>query len=491
MQTISESPLEKLRGMVLASEAKAKSGVIQDQMKAAAVKLQQAEAKVQAATVEHYSRSRDITRDIQGVESEERTLAELTKRLARLSASEREAGSPLIEESRRDIAARREALESEKSRLVANLTEAKIEAKRLLAEYEALVQECETLKLDPGAAARDAETSAEALRGYSLDFQIRKVAREIEDAVLPFAELTKWEQKAQLKIWLGTIRNYQEACEAFAIAKNDPLSVSLDAAFRTLTSLSKEHTPGYILEFRRENKPPQGNWQDYIADAKVELERAAARATKVGRRNDSWHSSFMSAMMGEREARVVDEAECIDAIRDAIVGENGVLDDGFRDAVHRALLALGADNAVLLEIISPFVDAIDGDPRFTSLVRRVALAAPREDARVPDDILAVTKGKRCIIVGGQAKGTARATLEEAFQFGSLEWIGTSGAPAASLVERCRRGSLDYVLLLRGFISHAVSESLIPACKGTRTRIVMVNRGYGVAQIVDAFRSVTF
>ena len=473
MQTVPQSPLEQLRRLVVASEASSRADTLREQIRAASVGLQEAERKVQAAAADHASRSRNIDRGLTLIDAEERALAELMKRVARLGPADRAQSEPLIAESRRDIASRREALESEKKRLASNLADAKVEAKKRLAEYEALMAECDSLSVDPGDAAREVETVAMSLKGFSLEYQIQRLAAEVEDADKPFQFLSREEQKAQLKIWLGYVRSYQEMCRDTGVAREDPMSLTLDGVFGALTRMSKEQMPGFIPEFARGTTPPQGNWEYYIEDAREELARAARAASRRVRTKIQ-----------------VDEAAYINEIRRIVADDSGddlSFEADFCEAVHDALLALGADNPSLLEIISPFADVVDRDDRLTSLVRRLPVASTREGGRVPTEVLAWTKGKRGLIVGGQPNADAKATLESAFQFESLEWIASDGAPNGSLVNRCRQGTLDFIIVLIRFVSHSMSEGISVACRGVPTKLVKVHRGYGVSQVSAAFQ----
>ncbi len=116
--------------------------------------------------------------------------------------------------------------------------------------------------------------------------------------------------------------------------------------------------------------------------------------------------------------------------------------------------------------------------------------APHELVRAPvvESVLAQTRGKRAVIVGGTGgREDHRQALQSALELNELDWASSErGATGqfARTEERIRHGTYELVLFLAGYTSHK-SVPLLRACKATKVPLVYLPRGYSVAQVSRA------
>lgn len=104
---------------------------------------------------------------------------------------------------------------------------------------------------------------------------------------------------------------------------------------------------------------------------------------------------------------------------------------------------------------------------------------------VPAAVLAATRGKRALILGGQgAREEHRRALLAALCLASLDWApGERGkaAPYTRAVPRILHRSYDLILLLASFAGHS-SQGAVAAARETRTPLVYINGGYSVSRV---------
>jgi hypothetical protein len=106
------------------------------------------------------------------------------------------------------------------------------------------------------------------------------------------------------------------------------------------------------------------------------------------------------------------------------------------------------------------------------------------------DVLSATKGLRAIMIGGDIREDKRRSLQAVFEFDDLEWVPYESARPAmlkSIEQRVRNHGMDLVLILKEFVGHHVSESLRPLCEENGIPCLMVEHGYGAAQMAETLR----
>ncbi len=104
---------------------------------------------------------------------------------------------------------------------------------------------------------------------------------------------------------------------------------------------------------------------------------------------------------------------------------------------------------------------------------------------VPAAVLAVTRGKRALVIGGQgAREDHRLALIEALELEALDWTPGERAKAASysrLVPGIRAGRYGLVLFLVSFAGHKAAAA-VAAVKDTGATLIYLNGGYSVAKV---------
>lgn len=253
------------------------------------------------------------------------------------------------------------------------------------------------------------------------------------------------------------------------------IQLQLKKDFARLGQFSGDHQPGWVAGLGRHNPPEHGDW---TADAEIcwqTLQRelgALAMDAEMASLNPEVALGDLDTLLRE--------------------GAGGV---HIRRGAIRALNAgVSPDDSRLTRLLVPHLEALAGDKglkRLRKAVRAVTASTvvtdsePPPDASPPEDwpLWALTRGKSAVMVGGEPREPARQRVAEAFAFGSLAWeTGYDIRGVQRLAERIRGGGIDMVLLLARFISHKVTDVLVPALREAGIPWAMVERGYGVGGI---------
>jgi hypothetical protein len=277
---------------------------------------------------------------------------------------------------------------------------------------------------------------------------------------------------------------------------------ALRAWFPMMTHWSKLYRPGFVPGLSRKFGSERESW---LADAlhwwwvleeqanpgsTPELvERAAA-----GPRS-SWASEPPEWSAGPRG---VDEPE-LPSPADALKEVERAAADPNADLGAALQLALDAGvpqrNQRLLRALLPQSERVFALPGLKTLKTALREAgepdddeeeAEREITVVPalDDwpFFTFTEGKQAVIVGGDRRPQAAERIRDAFRFEDVEWEVKDPRRLRALAERVRSRSVDLVILLRSFISHAEQETVLDACRAASVPFVVVDAGYGVNQV---------
>jgi hypothetical protein len=362
--------------------------------------------------------------------------------------------------------------------------------------YQQLRKELD--RLQPQLA--DAFSNEDKLLGEAETYfpggQLQSLAREVEAGGPYFGVLTRPEQYAQLKIWIGRHRQFQAAGERDpdASAAGDEGQVLAQRVFHQLKGLSKQYEPGYIEAFRLDFHT---DWAAYIAEAQDQL----LQATELAR-----SSREREQMRGEHQAREVERQQQARETGRAAVAELKALmarvalpDEGldeFLGVLKQAVNGLGASDPELLELVMPYREVISGGNGLRALRRNLDRIrqdeTPRDDVSQAQfqDLLEFTQGRRALMIGGSVREDVRKTLQRVFNFDRLDWEPYEDAkPAAldSLEQRVRNHGVDLVLILRSFIGHHVTDRLRPICQQNGIPCLLVEHGYGPAQVGETLR----
>src|SRR5262249_21071789 len=102
-------------------------------------------------------------------------------------------------------------------------------------------------------------------------------AQEVDAGLNAFGSLSKLEQYARLKVWIGRFRSYQGSHDRDAELTEELQALS-HRTFHQLKWLSRQYEPGYIEAFRQDFST---DWAAYVAEAQEQW----VRGSEAGRRN--------------------------------------------------------------------------------------------------------------------------------------------------------------------------------------------------------------
>ncbi len=284
-------------------------------------------------------------------------------------------------------------------------------------------------------------------------------------------------QQALLGLFASRLRRLQDDTSSHL---RSLLALQLKKDFAKLTQFSNEHQPGWITGLSRSHKPESGSW---VGDAEF------------------WWNALRRELGGfalDAERAALNPEVALRELA-AVVGEDVPSPVRVRRAATRALNAgVQPEDVRLARLLVGHLDALSGDKALKRLRRAVRQAEASEaeasteaveedeaDAALPADwpYFERTRGRVAVMVGGEVREPALARIEAAFGFESVEWIsGWDIRTVQSLAERVGNGGVDFVVLLARFISHKVTDILLPPLRDGDVDWVMVRQGYGVNQL---------
>lgn len=492
---MSES-LDRLSEMVRLAEAKTRAQKLGAETRAAADSLQAAGANSRELEALLKERRPAIQRDLAKVAEDETRLKELTRKVASLKGSasltgeESKAFETEIEASRAEIDERRRVLQSELEDLMRQATEARAQLQSAMEHYQALRKELDRLQPQLAPEFSDADSLARAAETLTPAGQVRALAREVDAAIVHFGMLDAREQLLQLTLWIGRFRRLQ-AFEAGSLSEED--QTALQRIFPRLVGISKQYEPGYIEAFRQTFHT---DWDKYIADAEEQF-RLAADAARQRRETDVRRREQHSRDQDRQRLARLEGETALDELR-AIMARYHLPDEGldaFYSTLDRVILGIGASDPQLLELVSPYRDLLTGGEyrAVRKHLDRLNHAETREDEILQEsfkDLLELTRGRHALMIGGSAREDMRRSLQRVFEFDELDWESYEDKRPVfleSLKQRIKNRSIDMVLILKSFIAHHVPEQLRPLCQQSGIPCLMIEHGYGPAQVAETLR----
>jgi hypothetical protein len=488
--------LERLSEMVRQAEAKSRAQKLGVEARQAAEALRAAEERARIAEKRlHEERpSRQKARD--EADADDLKLKDLTRKIAQMlstgaiSKEDARTFTSECESSQGEIDIKRRTSLSELESMNRAALEARHALTAAMEQYALTRKELDRLQpqLAPDFAGDDRlARSAEMLLPAG---QIHALGREIDDAATHFGMLDNREQLAQLTIWIGRYRRLQ-ALELPDLTEED--RALLTRLFPRLVGISKQFEPGYIEAFRQGFNT---DWDAYVGEAEEQMRQSTENArrgkdSEVRRRDQQVREAERKHHARESAESAMEELKGV--IARYHLPEEGV--DEFQSALARVISGYGAGDADMLEIVTPYRDLLTGAD-FRAVRKhldRIRQEEEKSDESLQDmytDLLSLTKGRRVLMIGGSAREDMRRTLERVFQFDELDWEnyeGTRPAFLESLEQRIKNHGVDMVLILKSFIGHHVPERLRPLCEQNEIPCLMVEHGYGPAQVADTIR----
>ncbi len=324
-------------------------------------------------------------------------------------------------------------------------------------------------------------------------------AQEIRRALEGLDRLGPAEQYAELALWLGRLRRFQDDFDldeeaarevrySFGAINNARKRLEIDGYFDALDRSYSTNWERYIADWER--KLPEARRQDLL-DREEERRREAERArrAKEDAEAEAERQARLDGIVAELAAIAGTEAwrtdpEAAEEIRDLLIA--GVEADGcaqgkFVDAaVPFAPLAQGGDLRRLRRALAKRGIEFEASAAAPATEGDAALSALRP----------AWEGRRLAIAGGLPRPEIVDRLRSGIGLGEVRWFecfhGRDQLDQADA--SIRSGAFDHVLLLVRFSSHKLNL-LRDACAAAAVPYRMVDRGCGVQAIARALASV--
>lgn len=405
--------LEKLAELVRQAEAKTRARKIEAETQQAAEQFRHAESRARQAA-DHLRAVRPASlRTLEQADTDEQLLKDLTRKLAlykSMLGSEANA-EQLVATSQAEIERTRRQARVNLDEASRELEEARRELRGATDQYRQLRRELDRLQpeLAQQFAAEDRLLwDAEA---HFPGGQLHLLGHEVDAGMGAFGSLSKHEQYARLKVWIGRFRAFQASQDRDAELADELQSLS-HRVFHQLKWLSRQYEPGYIEAFRQDFST---DWTAYVAEAQEQLvqvietgrrtrdadsppirerdatsERSAAATSPPACRLDPGGATSPSAT-ATKEAPDSDEFPCYSLKQlEQLVTRVRLPDEGvdcFLQALKEVVATIGPAHPDLLRVVLPYCELVNGDDGLGALRRNLEqLRARRGRTSIPGSL---------------------------------------------------------------------------------------------------------
>ena len=289
--------------------------------------------------------------------------------------------------------------------------------------------------------------------------------------VAAWIEFPKDIQKALVGMVVSRSRHIQD--EIPEHLRTADLDAELDRVFSGMTAFSKREQPGFVFGLQRHHHSVGESW--------------AADAFR-------WWDGLTARLP---DPSVLDPDRAVHALKDAI--DEGGTDD---EIVSLALAALDAgvmhDDPTVVRLMTPHMEKLRKHTKFKRLRKAIRDAQEADEAfkkEMGEEAQALPKtwpfrhkvqGKNVVIVSGDLGEDARHRIQNAFKFGSVDWINTDVPEGIQLLPRTiRSGNVEIVIALHRFLATGWDKPGRAAAKGSNVPWVQVAGSYTVTAIREA------
>lgn len=265
----------------------------------------------------------------------------------------------------------------------------------------------------------------------------------------------------------------------------------LNSIFSRLTAFSATYRPGFVRGLTRSHGPYNDTWMADIRQWYRELTHTdTTAAPRV------WTSKPADPPPAveddEDEPEPLNPERSLSALRHLLDA-----DEPDRDLVCKAAMVcidagVRPTDPRLLRMLGMHLELLTKEPSLKNLRKAIRESqkeaeeeARKDNSTPPSDwpYWAYTRGKRLLILGGDVRNTTTNRLQKVFGFSEILWeTGHQTRRVQAAVTQVSAGSIDMVLFLARFVSHAAWDVAVPACKAAKVPFVLVESGYGTAQI---------
>ena len=272
--------LERLAELVRQAEAKTRARKIEGETQQAAEQFRGAELRARRA-VERLRIVRPAsTRALEQADTDEHVLKDLVRKLAQFKSSleSQSDAEQLIATSQVEIERTRKQARAELEEVTKEVEEARRDLRTALDQYRQLRRELDRLQPDLADQFADEDHLLWDAEGHFPGGQLQLLGHEVDAGLNSFATLSKLEQYARLKVWIGRFRYYQASHDR-EVDSNEELQALGHRVFHQLKWLSRQYEPGYIEAFRQDFTT---DWAAYVSEAQEQLTQAI-ESTRRGR----------------------------------------------------------------------------------------------------------------------------------------------------------------------------------------------------------------
>ena len=238
----------------------------------------------------------------------------------------------------------------------------------------------------------------------------------------------------------------------------------------------------------------------YSLRPKVPIQELIEKAQTI---DEAWEQARIPVRAVEERQQAIEDV--VGMVAESRFGEREQEDEQRLQTalLHCKELKIPFSDRRLRDALLPWATFLEGDDRFKELLREITLEWERRQeagkAEVVEDepqgamdelkleleaVRLVTRGKRCLLLGGTCREENRRKIEEALQLSELVWPSTKPSDPLAKFDTELRHS-DIVALLTRF-SRKEWKNAQDICARDGKKFVHLTTGYGVSQVVRHF-----
>jgi hypothetical protein len=397
--------LDQLAELVRQAEAKTLARRIESETQQSAERFRLAEQRSRRAVERHRTVRPAKLQSLEQTDIDEQLLKDLVRKLAlyKSSLGSQADAEKLIAASQAEIERTRHENRAELEEISHELEEARRELRVAIDAYRQLRRELDRLQPELAAQFASADRLLWDAESYFPGGQLQLLAQEVEASISGYASLSKLEQYARLKVWIGRFRFYQASQDREAELSDDLQALS-HRVFHQLKWLSRQYEPGYIEAFRQDFST---DWAVYVKEAQEQLHQANEALRRV--RDTDLHShhdhepgseyiptpppgvfprvlglthapSISAVSIAPITAQNQTASASLAGLKTLVarmhLPEEGL--DQFLTAVRKAIADVGPANPELLRLVLPYREYINDEEGLISLQRNLERAQPQK-----------------------------------------------------------------------------------------------------------------
>jgi hypothetical protein len=402
--------LERLAELVRQAEAKTRARKIEGETQHAAEQFRAAEERARRAVEKHRVGRPANLRALEQCDVDEQLLKDLVRKLAlyKSSLGSEADAERLIATSQAETERTRRQTRAELEEISHEVEEARRELRAATDAYRQLRRELDRLQPEMAAQFVAEDRLLWDAESHFPGGQLQLLGHEVDAGLSAFGTLSKLEQYARLKVWIGRFRFYQ-ATQDRDTEQTEDLQALSHRVFHQLKWLSRQYEPGYIEAFRQDFST---DWSVYVAEAQEQLlqaidacrrarnaeppprdripseERASISSSNTTSRAAGPLPSTTSSAPSSPAAPHYASSSSLAGLK-ALVARGRLPDEGldqFLAILRQAVDDVGTTHTELLRLAWPFREYITGDDGLGALKRNLErIQSRRDEAKAHED----------------------------------------------------------------------------------------------------------